>query len=72
LVTDSFDDSSDCSGECSGLCDPDASGANVYYVVCNCNPADTCGWAENGVCDDACTTNTIVTEMFDDSVDCAK
>jgi hypothetical protein len=65
-----FDDSSDCPGICSGLCDVSATGGEPVYAACTCAVDDPCGWAGNGVCDGACTTDGIVGEMFDDNDDC--
>jgi len=62
-VGSSFDDSVDCPDLCEGECEA------FFYTDCTCDPADTCGWAENGTCEQySCLAAVGFT--FDDSVDC--
>jgi len=49
---------------CDGAC------AAEDYNACACGPDDPCGWAGDGVCDEACIELDYVDEMFDDSADC--
>ncbi len=50
-------------GPCLGTCDA------TSYNACTCGAADPCGWAGNGVCDDACR-QWLPQSHFDDLADC--
>jgi hypothetical protein len=58
--TDTDTDTEPCDGAC----------AEEFYNACACGPDDPCGWAGDGVCDEACVELDYVDEMFDDSSDC--
>jgi hypothetical protein len=58
--TDTDTDTELCDGACAG----------EFYNACACGPDDPCGWAGDGVCDEACVELDYVDEMFDDSTDC--
>ncbi|MCK9460398.1 MAG: hypothetical protein M0R80_12235 [Proteobacteria bacterium] len=49
---------------CDGAC------VEEFYNECACGTDDPCGWAGDGVCDEACVLQGHVDEMFDDSADC--
>ena len=58
--TDADTDTEPCDGAC----------AEPFYNACACGIDDPCGWAGDGVCDEACIELGHVDEMFDDSADC--
>ena len=41
-----------------------------YINAATCDPSDPCAWSGNSICDDLCLE--VVTDMFDDTADCAK
>jgi hypothetical protein len=49
---------------CDGACE------ELFYNACACGLDDPCGWAGDGVCDEACLVSGWVEAMFDDSADC--
>jgi len=51
-------------GECYGDC------SDLFYTTCTCDPADPCGWSNDGYCDAECLT--VTEEMFDDGSDCGR
>jgi hypothetical protein len=59
-----FDDAVDCQAtSCTMDCQ------DGVYSTCSCSMIDPCGWAGDGICDQACADN-FPGDHFDDSADC--